>query len=750
MPKNKRDTTIQEIDRETRSDDPSSASNGLDGSATDRAASHGEESRIHRTNIRFETGRNCWRVERAERAAFLIDGEEYFCAFREAALAAERSIYILGWDFDTRIRMMIGRESDGYPDRLGPFLDALLVRRKKLHIYVLVWDFHVIYFKERQWWLPKRLLAQRRLHFWKDGAHPVGASQHQKVVVVDDAVAFVGGFDFAQCRWDTPEHRMDHSDRRMLSDDTPCRPFHDVQMLVNGDAALALGQLARTRWEVATGERLSSPPSKRGDDPWPPSVRPDLRQIQVAIARTMPASADRPAVREVERLLIDLFRAARRCIYIETQYFTSKVLVEVLTELLQGEDGPDIVMILHPSSDGWLEQHTMDVLRGRALKQLRSVDRHHRLALYYPRVPDAEERYISVHSKVCLIDDTYVRIGSANLSNRSLGFDTECDLAVHAAGDTKVETSIAAFRNRLLAEHLDVSREEVAQALQQHSRLIAAVEALRGRDRTLEVFDKNIPPEVDELVPDDEFIDPSRPYEMQLCPPENRSSAHRQMVMGVTVLLIVAGLAAAWRWSPLGEWMELSRLMAYAEEFKRSPAAPFVIVGSFVIGGLIVAPVTALITVTVLVFGPLQGFVYSFIGMTLSALVTFGLGRLMGRQLIERWSARLHRLSRNLATKGVLAIVAVRVIPVAPFTVVNMIAGATHIRTRDFLLGTVLGELPGLLAIAVFVEQVTTTLRAPGLGSYLVLAGSAIVMVTAVWGLRRWLSRRTDFSNDKR
>ncbi|MBX3332177.1 MAG: hypothetical protein KF722_17370 [Nitrospira sp.] len=90
------------------------------------------------------------------------------------------------------------------------------------------------------------------------------------------------------------------------------------------------------------------------------------------------------------------------------------------------------------------------------------------------------------------------------------------------------------------------------------------MEALRGRDRTLVVFDENIPPEVDELVPDDEFIDPNRPYEMQLCPPESRSSTHRQMVMGMTVL----------------------------------------------------------VTGTVLPFGPLHGFVYRFINMTLSVMVT--------------------------------------------------------------------------------------------------------------------------------
>ena len=67
----------------------------------------------------FEPGRNCWRIEAAKRAAFLVDGEAYFRAFREVAIEAQRSIVILGWDFDTRIRMLIDRESDGFPDQLG-------------------------------------------------------------------------------------------------------------------------------------------------------------------------------------------------------------------------------------------------------------------------------------------------------------------------------------------------------------------------------------------------------------------------------------------------------------------------------------------------------------------------------------------------------------------------------------------------------------------------------------------------------
>ncbi len=689
----------------------------------------------------FEPGRNCWRVEHAARGAFLIDGEAYFRAFREAAIQARRSIFILGWDFDTRIRMMIDRDPDGFPDQLGLFLSALLIKRKQLQIYVLTWDFHVIYFRERQWWLPANLSAHRRLHFLKDGTHPVGASHHQKVVVVDDAVAFVGGLDFAQCRWDTPGHQADHPARQLLTDGGPCRPFHDVQMVVDGAAALALGELARERWQTADGRQLPPAQGAPPHDPWPASVTPDIEQIRIAIARTLPQLDERREVREVEKLLVDLFTVARRCIYIETQYFTSTILASVLAARLEEAEGPDIVMILHPNSDGWLEQHTMDVLRGRVLKRLRAADRFGRLGLYFPQLPDLKGQCISMHSKVCVIDQDYVRIGSANLSNRSMGFDSECDLAFFSEGNPDRQHRIAEFRNGLLAEHLDATSGEVARAIAAHRSLIAAIDSLRGGGRSLEPFDGQIPPDVDELVPDAEFVDPSRPYEAHLVPEEQRPATSRRFVTSAAILLVVVGLAAAWRWSPLAEWLDVPLLLSYVEAFKQSSSAPFVTVAGFLIGGLVVAPITVLITVTVLAFGPVEGFLYSFIGMTSSAVMTFLIGRLLGRQIIERWSRRVHRLSRRLAEKGILAVVAIRILPVAPFSIVNMIAGATHIRARDFVVGTVIGELPGLLALSIFVDQITNTVKHPGPGSYVLLAGSAAVIVGAVWMMRRWLLR---------
>lgn len=168
---------------------------------------------VPRQHSILQETRNCWRIEHAQRAAFLIDGAAYFRAFREAALRAEHSIIILGWDFDTRVELLCHGQSDGFPTRLGDFLRFLLARRRRLHIYVLTWDFHVIYAFERQWWPLSKFMLYRRLHFKLDDTHPVGASHHQKVVVIDDAVAFVGGLDFALGRWNTPEHRLSDPER---------------------------------------------------------------------------------------------------------------------------------------------------------------------------------------------------------------------------------------------------------------------------------------------------------------------------------------------------------------------------------------------------------------------------------------------------------------------------------------------------------------------------------------------------------
>ena len=204
--------------------------------------------------------KNCWRIEHADRVSMLVDGANYFHAFRECAKNAERSILIIGWDIDGSFRLEREAVDDGLPVNLRDFLDTLVSRREQLQIHVLDWDFAMIFAADREW-LPSYKLdwtTHERLHFRLDDHYPPGASHHQKIVVIDDRVAFVGGLDFALGRWDTPEHRADDPRRRDTDGPVP-QPYHDVQLMVSGAIAGALGALARERWHTATGRQLEAP-----------------------------------------------------------------------------------------------------------------------------------------------------------------------------------------------------------------------------------------------------------------------------------------------------------------------------------------------------------------------------------------------------------------------------------------------------------------------------------------------------------
>jgi len=187
-------------------------------------------------------GETCWRICRAGRAAVLVDGDAYFAAVRSAILQATRSVFIVGWDIDSRVRLTPGDDTaaDGAPGRLGELLDHVARHRPDLRIHLLLWDYSILFALEREP-LPALNLGWKtppQVHVCLDDVLPLGASHHQKIVVVDDAVAFCGGIDLTIRRWDTPEHRPDHP-RRVDPQGTPYAPFHDIQMVVDGDAAVA-------------------------------------------------------------------------------------------------------------------------------------------------------------------------------------------------------------------------------------------------------------------------------------------------------------------------------------------------------------------------------------------------------------------------------------------------------------------------------------------------------------------------------
>jgi phosphatidylserine/phosphatidylglycerophosphate/cardiolipin synthase-like enzyme len=208
--------------------------------------------------------------------------------------------------------------------------------------------------------------------------------------------------------------------------------------------------------------------------------------VNVAIARTEPAWKDRPLVSEIRKLTLECIAQAKDTIYLENQYFTSPVVTEALAARLSEPEGPQVVLISTGRSPSWFDQLTMDRARGAMIWRLRSADVFGRFRALWPATSGGET--VIVHSKVSVIDDHIARIGSANLNNRSGGFDTECELAV-VCDDEESRLAITAFRDRLVGHFMGCTGDAVAKAREDHGGLVGAIDALnreRGRLNVIE------------------------------------------------------------------------------------------------------------------------------------------------------------------------------------------------------------------------------------------------------------------------
>lgn len=696
--------------------------------------------------------RNCWRIERAHRLAFLIDAAAYFAAVRSAIAQARRTVFIVGWDFDSRTQLVPDGCDDGYPTELGELLKFVTRRRRTLRVYILLWDFVAIYAGDREWAplykLGWRTRPARRIHVRLDDRHPMGGSHHQKIVVIDDAVAFVGGLDLAQGRWDTPAH-VPREPLRRDARGRPSRPNHDVQAIVDHQGARALGELCRTRWLRATGRNLRGIEPSPASDPWPRHLAAELTDVDVAIARTDPGYATGQPVEEIRQLYLDAIAAARRTLYLENQYFSSSVLGAALADRLNEHDGPEVIVVSRLIEEGWLESNTMGVLRALLHRRLQASPGSQRYRLLYPHVPGlTPPDLLNVHSKVLVMDDELCTLGSANFNNRSMGFDTECNIAIEARGDPRIRRVIAGLRDRLLAEHLDATPAAVAEARRRRDSLIDIIARLHRPGRTLEPIDPPAPTAADERSLAMTLVDLERPEDPEslierFVPPELTRSMARRVAGYTASVLLLGALGALARWGPLHDRAPLHFLSQAMSTFEGAAFAAPTALALYLLATLLAAPIVVFAVAAIGLFGPLSGGVYALVGTLLSAAVTYGIGRALGRDAVRRLAGMgLNDISRRLpATRQipaatVRAIAALRLLPVASYSLVNAVAGASRIDLRDFLLGTALGIIPGIVLMAFYVDRLRAAISDPGWGAFALLGmATALLLGTA---LRIW------------
>jgi phospholipase D1/2 len=655
-------------------------------------------------------GETVWRRCETSRLAVLNDAADYFGALRDTLLLAERQVYVIGWDIHSKTRLVgpSGRTTDGLPIELGIFLAELLKVKPALRINILIWDFAALYAAEREWNSVDKftLGSDERIQFCLDASLPLGSSEHQKIVVIDNVVAFVGGLDLTIRRWDTSEHLAEHP-RRHDPDGKPYPPFHDVQCMVEGEAAAALGEIAKARW--ATAGRAPNRSEAVLGDRWPESVSAGARQMQTGIARTELRTALHDGVDEVARLFAASIGAACRFIYIENQFISATKVAEVLAQRMADVPSLQVLIVTPKAHVSWLESQAMQGGRGGFIGPFVTAGVASRLRIVYPSVEDqGYTAAVMVHSKVMIVDDQFLRIGSANLNNRSMGADTECDLAFEA---TTIEHRdfISSLRRRLIGHFCGVDEAVLAG---HEDDLLGFVDhhAQTSAGRALLPIDIERMPAGAFTALIQPIADPKQPLDLE--------GAARRMWNGRALLAIgctvvaLAGLALAWRKTSLSDYTDIEYVASFISRHSQSTWAPLLAVMIFVVGGLIVFPVIVLIAATAATLGPWVGAISATAGVLASSLVLFFVGRFLGHQRLQSLlGARALRVQNRIAGKGVVAVAIIRMVPVAPFSLVNLMAGASQLRLSDFLTGTVLGMAPGIVAMAALGAQIADFAR---------------------------------------
>lgn len=461
----------------------------------------------------------CATIVENARGGLLVDGRDFYRAFYDAACKAEHTVLMAGWQFSSSVELVRGADATAcdLPTSLIAMLTELCNRKPDLQVYMLPWDSSPIFTFEREplQRLKFHLKGHERIHWKMDNAHPPGASHHQKLIVIDRAIAFVGGMDVCDSRWDDRAHRAELAER--CSGSHSYTPYHDVQAYVTGDAVDVLRTWFAERWELASGHVLELADCERSSIEIRPTL--EVHAPRLALARTWPkmTDPDHREIRELYHLHARAIATAKRLIYIENQYFSSHEIARAL-ELRMRDDREnklEIVMVLPQKSAGFKERISIGVYQARHLEQLTktAAETGHHLGVYYQVARGAgdEEIPVFIHAKVLAVDDRFLLVSSANTSNRSMGYDTELGIAWEAPAPTQ---SLHDARMDLLAEHIGLEDAEAERLLGPSTAgLVAKLDALAAaKTHQLRLHHRNQDEKPGKLlglfVPDTPVFDP--------------------------------------------------------------------------------------------------------------------------------------------------------------------------------------------------------------------------------------------------
>ena len=470
-------------------------------------------------------GINCELVEPVQTSGILVDARAYYLAVHAALRTAKHTVLIAGWQFDSNVPLIRGEDAKALdaPSELLPLLEHIVSARPELRVYILAWDYSLVFAREREWLQRVKFdwMTDERIRFVFDDKHPAGASHHQKLVVIDGAIAFAGGIDLCDARWDDCDHAIDNPLRFKVSGGLQ-KPYHDLMAYCTGPIVRSVERLFCKRWERATGELLALMPPREHHtlerEPIAAALRCalPLHCSEAAISLTFGEHLPSGTVKteQIKALHRDAISSAERLIYIETQYFTSRAVHAALRERMRAADRSklEIVIILPMGADTPKENFALGDTQHWVLSSLRREAREHghelRILCSVATRDDGTAVPTFIHSKVLIVDNRLMTIGSANCTNRSMSFDSELNLAWECRADGDTAADVARVRAALLCEHAGIKYER---RLEETSGVVARLDALVGRSKLTPREIPDSPDEVEQNTLLERAFDPEHP-----------------------------------------------------------------------------------------------------------------------------------------------------------------------------------------------------------------------------------------------
>ncbi|TVQ25472.1 MAG: hypothetical protein EA383_08235 [Spirochaetaceae bacterium] len=651
--------------------------------------------------------------------SFLTLSTDYYEALEAVLVHAKGRVLIVGWSFDDRVVLSRHDEhaSGSEPRSVGALLVDCARRNPDLHIDIRIWDAPPVFGADQHIsrWFQTRAEDTANLDVRFVPADSAFAARHEKYVLVDSAIAFLGGIDVTHARWDDAEHTAANP-KRVDPDGARYVPYHDVQAAVSGPVVQEL-------WKMAQNDGLvqAIPDEDTQQTLWPGDLPADATNATISLARTrLYPETSRPSITEIRERYLDLIAHADERIYIENQYFSDRAIADAIITRIQEPEGPDVIIIMSKELPDTLGRITMGANNSLQLSRLLEEDTRGKVSFYSRVAPDDTDVTVKVHSKLMIVDGRYITLGSANISRRSFGMDSELNMVIDA-GKCDNQRIALELESRLCAQHCGLSKQDWQRRVREHDGSVP--EALNARsadwpgladgkhslDTTklppelIEKLDMDAPPQAESALQDHVRSNPGRVL-----------ARVKQGLLLVLALGLISGAAVLFVRLDVDIEAVLEEVRAI---YRARPVLGIVLtIASYWLSMALFVSILVPVVFFAALHGPPLGMLYSLIGLLSGAAIYYRLGLFVfDADWIDRFKAVRAAKAQleRIKPYGVWAVAISRMVPSGPFAVVNFVTGMLGFSFRQFIFGSLIGLIPGIVAFSIFGEIIQNVFTDP-------------------------------------